>query len=190
MARNCCPHCDRTLPYAGRRCVRCGWSVRETTLQPGGGVRWWRRRGVLAAVSAAILLAVGGIGYRNAPLLAEWYADFAASSLPAGASSFAPTETEAGAYFYCARQVARRMDGQFSVETFPSPQEGDLQSLGQGRYRIASFVDETRSDGRRVRYSFVCSVAFERGRWVLEELDLRERFATAAEEGPALAARD
>ena len=61
---------------------------------------------------------------------------------------------------------------------------------GEGRYRIESFVDETREDGRRIRYEILCRVAYERGRWVLEELDLSERFATGTGEGPALAARD
>ena len=32
MARNRCPHCARRLPYAGRRCIHCGWSVREVLL--------------------------------------------------------------------------------------------------------------------------------------------------------------
>src|SRR5690606_23072524 len=114
---------------------------------------------------------------------------FAARNLPASASSFAPTETESGAYFYCARQVAKRMSGEFSVETFPSQQESDLVALGGGRYRVASFVDETREDGTRVRYGWVCSVAYQRGRWTLEDLDVTQRFATAPGEGPALAVR-
>jgi hypothetical protein len=82
------------------------------------------------------------------------------------------------------------MNGQFSIETFPSQQESDLRSLGDGRYQIESFVDETREDGRRVRYAFLCRVAYDRGRWMLEELDLHERFATGTGDAPALAARD
>jgi hypothetical protein len=190
MARNRCPHCDRRLPYAGRRCVHCSWSVREEGLAPGEGIAWWRRRGLWAVIMGALLLTGAGLGYRNAPQLADWYANFAAENLPASASSFAPTESEAGAFFYCARQVARRMNGQFSVETFPSQQESELRSLGAGRYRVESFVDETREDGSRVRYVFVCSVTYDRGRWVLEQLDLNERFATTPGQGPALATRD
>ena len=151
---------------------------------------WWRRRTLWAVVTVALLGAGAGLGYGNATRIADWYADFAARNLPASASSFAPSETEAGAYFYCARQVARRMNGEYSIETFPSQQEGELRSLGEGRYQIESFVDEAREDGRRIRYEFLCRVAYERGRWVLEELDLSERFATATGEGPALAARE
>lgn len=190
MARNRCPHCERRLPYAGRRCVHCGWSVREAGLGPGEGVAWWRRRGLWITVTTVLLLVGVGLGYRNAPQLADWYASFAAQNLPAGASSFAPAETQSGAFFYCARQVSRRMNGAFSIETFPSQEESELVSLGDGRYRIESFVDETREDGSRVRYAFVCSVAYEAGRWVLEDLDLRERFATAQGRGPALASRE
>lgn len=190
MARKRCPHCDRKLPYAGRRCVHCGWSIRESGFGRGEGVRWWRKRALWAVVTAAALLTGVGLGYQNAPQLADWYASFAAEKLPAGASSFGPAETEAGAFFYCARQVAKRMNGQFSVETFPSQEESELRSLGEGRYEVESFVDETREDGQRVRYAFVCSVTYERGRWVLDELDLEERFATPTGQGPALAARE
>ena len=180
MPRNrSCPHCDRRLPYAGRRCVHCGWSVRTADLEPGQGIAWWRRRTLWAVVTTVLLLLGVGLGYRNAPRIADWYAGFAAENLPATASSFAPTETETGAFFYCARQVARKMNGQFSVETFPSEEESELVALGDGRYRVESFVDETREDGSRVRYAFVCNVAYQRGRWVLEQLDLTERFAVA-----------
>lgn len=190
MPRNRCPHCERSLPYAGRRCLHCGWSVRKASLEPGEGVAWWRRRRLWTAIVAGTLLVGVGLAYRNAPELADWYASFAAENLPAGASSFAPVDTDSGAFFYCARQVARRMNGEFSVETFASPDDSELTQLGEGRYRIESFVDETREDGRRVRYSFVCRVAFERGRWILEDLDLSPRFATEEGVGPALAARD
>ena len=27
MPKRSCPHCARRLPYAGRRCVHCGWTV-------------------------------------------------------------------------------------------------------------------------------------------------------------------
>ena len=128
-------------------------------------------------VAGAVLLAATAAGVRNAPVLADWYAGFAAENLWAGASSLGPVETESGAYFFCARQVAKRMNSDFSVETFPSPSEGEMHSLGEGRYRVESFVDEAREDGTRVRYAFVCSVAFERGRWTLEQLDMAERFA-------------
>ena len=173
MPRKRCPECERKLPYAGRRCIHCEWSVREgdAGAPPRGRGRW------RAAVAGAVLLAATAAGVRNAPMLADWYAGFAAENLWAGASSFAPAETEAGAYFYCARQVAKRMNSDYSVETFPSPAEGELRSLGDGRYRVESFVDEAREDGTRVRYGFVCSVAFEAGRWTLEELNLTERHA-------------
>ena len=173
MPRRRCPECERRLPYAGRRCIHCEWSVRaEGTYASPRGRGSWR-----AVVVGAVLLAATAAGVRNAPLLADWYAGFAAENLWAGASSFAPAETESGAYFFCARQVAKRLNSDYSVETFPSASEGELRSLGDGRYRVESFVDEAREDGTGVRYAFVCSVAFERGRWNLEELNLTERFA-------------
>ena len=159
-------------------------------MEAGKGVSFWRRPALWTALVALMLATVVGYGYRNAPLLADWYAGFAADNLPEAASSFAPTETETGAYFYCARQVAKRMRGQFSVETFPSQDESQTRELGTGKYQVESYVDEARADGQRVRYTFVCTVNYDRGRWVLEKLDLSERFATAPGVGPALATRE
>jgi hypothetical protein len=159
-------------------------------LGEGDGISWWRGRRLWSVVAAALLLLGIRYGYRNATLIADWYANFAAQNLPVPASSFAPRDTEAGAFFFCARQVARRMDGKFSVETFPSQQDSDLTVLGDGRYQVNSFVDETREDGSRVRYEFVCSVTFARGRWALDRLDLTERFATTSTEGSVLATRN
>jgi hypothetical protein len=154
-------------------------------------VSWWRRRGLWTAAFAVLLVVGLQYAWRNAPLLADWYAGFAAQNLPETASSFAPTHTDDGAYFFCARQVAKRMPGEFSVETFAATNDTETTELGEGKYRISSFVDETREDGRRVRYTFVCTVSYERGRWTLDQLDLNERFATRATgEGPALAARE
>ena len=57
MARNRCPHCARKMPYAGRRCVHCGWSVlRQQGLDEGKGVAWWRRRGLWSVMVAGLVL--------------------------------------------------------------------------------------------------------------------------------------
>jgi hypothetical protein len=164
--------------------------VREPALEPGKGVAWWRRRALWSVVAGGLLLVGAQYGVRNAPLIADWYASFAAENLPASASSFAQLENEAGAFFYCARQVAKRMNGQYSVETFPSQQESDLTPLGEGRYQVESFVDEMREDGSQVRYTFTCNVTYARGRWVLDKLDLTERYATRPGLAPAIATRD
>lgn len=175
MPNRTCPRCERRLPYAGRRCVHCEWKVGEPGREPVG------RRSVVVRALLVALLATGAVGlaYRHAPALADWYAGFAARYLPGAASSYAPASTEDGAFFYCARQVSRKMEGEFSVETFPARQNGETVELGEGRYRIASFVDEARIDGERVRYNFTCTVQFQRGRWVLQELEVTPRLAAA-----------
>lgn len=171
MRKRSCPTCNRKLPYAARRCLHCGWS------HAGGGApvrgpSFWSR----ARIRLLVLLLAGAIGgglvYRNADALAFWYAGFAAHYLPPALSSFAPTDTDAGAFFYCARQVARRMDGQFSVETFPTLEQSRAVVLPDGRYRIESFVDEMREDGARVRHAFICTVHHAHGRWMLDQLEL------------------
>lgn len=176
MAKRTCPKCNRRLPYAARRCLHCDWSHADGE----AGERSLRSRvRVWALVLAIVGVVGGGMAYRNAESIAFWYASFAARYLPSSLSSWAPTDTDAGAFFYCARQVARRMEGDFSVETFPSLAQSRSETLGQGRYRIASFVDEARADGEQVRHEFVCTVQYAGGRWVLEDLDLVRNLARA-----------
>jgi hypothetical protein len=116
---------------------------------------------------------MAGAAYQHAPAIADWYAGFAARHLPPGASSFAPTSTSTGAFFYCARQVARRM-GELSVETFPSEEESRTVELGADRYRIESSVEQSRADGASTRVPFTCTTHFDHGRWVLEDLTMPE----------------
>lgn len=176
MPNRTCPTCLKRLPYAGRRCVHCGW--RYGTGEDFQGVRQASRRRQLVWGVLFLLFVAGGGSFlvRNAPTLADWYAGFAAERLAQPFSSFAPVATDASAFFYCARQVARTVEGDFSVETFPTPDESTTHTLGDSRYRVVSFVDQTRQTGERVRLTFACTVRHDRGRWVLEDLDM-ERYA-------------
>ena len=187
MPKRSCPRCNRRLPYAARRCIHCEWSHREEEAREPQSLQSRGRAWLLVLALAALV--GGGMAYRNADSLAYWYADFAARHLPSSLSSWAPVDTDAGAFFYCARQVARRMDGEFSVETFPSLDQSRSVTLGEGRYRIASFVEEAREDGDRVRHEFVCTVQYARGRWVLEDLELVTNLAETDTEADAEARR-
>ena len=178
MPKRSCPKCSRRLPYAARRCIHCQWSLAEG--ETSVATSFWSRGRVWSLICLVAGVMGGSMAYRNADAIAFWYANFAARHLPSSLSSFAPADTDAGAFFYCARQVARRMDGDFSVETFPSLDESSAVRLGDGRYQIESFVDEVREDGVRRRHAFVCTVQYARGRWVLEGLDLRASFADAS----------
>lgn len=172
MGQNSCPQCQRRLPYASRRCLHCGWML-GATVDPGVARGVARRRNTVWFVVAAALVAGGSVAALRAPLVSDWYADFAAQHLPEPLSSFAITPTYVGAFFYCARQVAREMDGEFSVETFSSPAESESEYLGDGRYRITAQVDEARADGSTVTHEFSCTARLEAGRWMLEELVLQ-----------------
>ena len=133
-------------------------------------------------VIAGVLLLAAGLAYRNATGLADWYAAFAARYLPEGASSFAPASTPRGAYFYCARQVSRRMHDHHGVETYPGEDVARTVSLGDGPLPHRSFVDEARATASQRRYDFVCTVHFDAGRWVLEELQVQQYAAEAWDE--------
>jgi len=184
MPNRSCPHCARRLPYAGRRCIHCGWTP-VADLPEKAGVSWWRRTRVWATAIALFVAFASQFAYRNAPALADWYAGFATRFLPAGASSFAPTDTEPGAFSYCARQVARKMEGKFSVETFDASASRVLP-LGERRYQIRSVVDEARETGERVRHDFTCTVRFERGRWMLETLTVQQYAGEEEQETPVI----
>ena len=183
MPNRSCPHCARRLPYAGRRCVHCGWTVRAAELGAGAGIAPWRRAWVWALAVVMVTAFAGNVAFRNATAIADWYATFAARYLPDMASSFGPAASGEGAFFYCARQVSKEMEGDYSVETFPSARDSRTVELGEGRYRVVAFVDQATERGEQLRHDFTCTVRYERGRWVLERLDL-ERYAGA--DGPAV----
>ncbi|MBW3629212.1 MAG: hypothetical protein KY464_07940 [Gemmatimonadetes bacterium] len=105
--------------------------------------------------------------------LADWYARFASRFTSDGSSSFAPLDSEPAAFSYCARQVSKKMQGELSVETFDGA-GSRTTPLGSGRYRIESAVDQARQSGEKVRHGFSCTVRFAEGRWVLEELEVRQ----------------
>ena len=172
MPKRSCPHCARRLPYAGRRCIHCGWVQGAVSMEKGKAIPLWRRARVVALALLMCAAAVTHFAYRNASALADWYAGFAARFLPDTASSLALDDTETGAYFYCARQVARKMSGQFSVETFDGARSRTV-ALGSGRYRVESAVDEAKETGEQIRHDFTCVARFEAGRWVLEELQVQ-----------------
>lgn len=171
MPRRICPQCERRLPYAGRRCGHCGWAAGEPV--DAEVARGTSRRKKAVWFLVALLIGAGaGIATLRSQDMADWYAGFAAQHLPSDLSSFAPVDTERGAFFFCARQVAREMEGKFSVETFPSIAESEMEVLGEGRYRIRAWVDEARADGQRVRHEFDCTVKYGAGRWEMEKLEL------------------
>lgn len=173
MARRCCPSCTRRLPYAARRCVACGW-VRGRGADAGAEATGagLMRRALLVFLLATLVVVGGGLATRNAEGLANWYADVAARHLPDPFLSFAPRGTDRGAYLFCARQVARAMESDYSVETFPAPEQSSSERLADGRYRIRSWVEEALESGERVRHDFTCVIRHDRGRWRLEELAL------------------
>lgn len=173
MPNRSCPHCARRLPYAGRRCRHCGWRVDSAEHRRGAGIRWWRRARVWGVALALAVAMVSRFAYLNSTALADWYANFAARYLPGDASSYGPSDSEAGAFFYCARQVARKIDERLSVETFDGT-SARTERLGDRRYRVRSLVDVARRSGEQLRHDFVCTVRYERGRWVLEELTLEQ----------------
>ena len=168
MPKRACPHCARRLPYAGRRCLHCGWVTGVDAPLNGAASRWRRVR--IWGVACVMLFAVAThFAYRNASALVDWYTGFAARLLPDSAAPSGTADGETGAYFYCARQVARKMPDQLSIETFDAT-AARTTPLGEGRYRVESAVDAAGERGTLVRHDFTCVARYDAGRWVLEDL--------------------
>lgn len=165
-----CNECGERLPYAAASCHRCGRdrygaSSRRSRIP----LRHW-----LLGLTVAALIAVG-LYAQNRVVVAENYAAFAAEWLPTAASSFAPAETEEGAFYFCIRRVAKQLDSPGSVETFPSQSDATTTRIEESMYRVRGFVDQARQDGREVRRHFTCTAAYARGHWQLHELALDEK---------------
>jgi hypothetical protein len=167
-----CPECRRRLPYAAQRCAECGWLRRNGI--PGQQAPAWSR--IAIGLATLAILAFSAVWYsdRYLPALGDWYAGFAARSLPSSLSRFAPTDTDRGAFHFCARSVAKQMDSAASIATFASEQESRTTLLDDGLYRVESFMEESREDGELRRHDFACTVRFLRGQWVLEGLATAE----------------
>ena len=122
-------------------------------------------------MTLAVLLGLVAVGYRmSGPALAEWYAEFAASHLPANFAGYAPVETPTGAFYACVQRVARQVSDRSAVETFPVLYAENTHPLGEGRYRVRSYLDAVRDSGETVRRPFTCLVRYDRGRWRVEEV--------------------
>ncbi len=178
MARRQCPGCAQPLPFAARRCVRCGWI--ETGTEKAARVR--RRMGRALLVAVALVAVLGTAAYRmGGSALAEWYADFALRHLPASFSRYTPSDTPTGAFYACVQRVARRVRDRSAVETFPVLSRENTERLGDGRYRVRSELEVVREGGETVRRPFSCVVRYERGRWQVEAVEVARAPAAAAE---------
>ncbi len=170
MNEDRCKRCGGRLRVRSGRCRQCGaerMHVHSTNRETAG------RRRTVRYLLACLLLVASLLGVRQiitSPTVADWYADVALRHLPAQFSAFAATDSPAGAYNFCIRQVVRKLTPDASVETFPSSTPENTVALGENRYRIESFFYEDRITGERVQQYFTCNVKYADGRWVLEDL--------------------
>ena len=179
MPMRSCPFCARRLPYAGRRCVQCGWRAGSIPSEMGRRAAARRSR-VRAFVMVAVVALVAQYAVRNADRLAAWYEGYASGIGSSTTSYFSADEIGADLFFFCARQVTRKMNGKFSVETY-DPSQSKLVDLGDGRLRVESAVEEARQGGDSVRHDFSCTVRRDEGRWVLEELKVEAVLSPTSE---------
>lgn len=167
MARRKCPGCGEPLPFAARRCRRCG-PLRDL---PGSAAGRRRRRSRIALAVTAVVLVLGAIAYRvGAGSLGEWYAEFALRHLPAPFTSWAPADTPTGAFYACVQRVARQVSDRSSVETFPHLSSENTVVVAAGHYRVRSYLEVVRESGEKARRAFSCEVRYDRGRWVVDRL--------------------
>jgi hypothetical protein len=183
MARrpNCCPRCSQRVPNATERCLRCGAHPTDIDL-------WRRRRDTARRTTAVVVallsvLALLAIGYsdRYLPAVSEWYTRMAIQYLPDPAARLLVGPDSRLAYHACARSVVRRVEAKTSVVTFGRQDLASAVALGEGRYRIRSYLDEAREDGAMQRRAFSCTVRLEGSRWVPEAAELETGFSLVGE---------
>jgi hypothetical protein len=169
MTRLRCTRCGNRLRIRSRQCRHCG--AREDPVPHERERSWLRRLGVGAGI-LAVLLVLALVGKRTVEpaVVADWYAEIAIQHLPAPFSNFAPSETSRGAFYYCIRRVVKNHMDPGSVATFPSMDPSNTVALGEGRYRVNTYVVEATEEGEQFQRAFTCTTVYERGRWVLEQM--------------------
>jgi hypothetical protein len=188
IQRERCHRCHKRLTPGPVRCVGCGTEAGAVEAATGGRTkrRW---AGLVAVVlTVAALLAVG-LSDRYMSAVSDWYTDMVIRFLPGAELSFLPVPDDQQAFRVCARSVVKRMEAESSVATFPGVVGGVVDSLGDGRFRIDSFVDEASEGGAVHRRTFSCLARFDGHRWRVEDLVLQTLAAAATAPSSSPSAR-
>lgn len=181
MRRQKCPDCSKRLPYAAHWCRACGWSrAVRTGAVPGTRDAAGRAFRLMLTVFATLVTLVVGRMVLTSQTVVDWYADFAFQNLPSMFISVAPGASAPGAYYYCVKATAREIRGSNAVETFPSVAESETTHVEDTRFTVRSHFDQRFDSGEVLRRGFTCEVRYERGRWVLESLDVQDRASAVA----------
>jgi hypothetical protein len=165
-----CPKCRKRMARRRNLCVGCG--ARTETKNPLSGLR------PAHAVGFLLLLAICGtvaasLADRYLPAVTDWYLEMAVPYLGEGASPFLGAAPDDSAYYACVRSVVKRIDEEGTIATFAGPRASRTHTLGEGRYRIESFVTEAAEDGGTAVRSFTCTVKSDGTRWAIEDLEVQ-----------------
>jgi hypothetical protein len=165
--RDYCSRCTKRLPAGSSRCVGCGGRP-----SPNVGRSGQARTAVVVVLLGLLTVLAVGFSDRYVPAVADWYSRMVIHYLPEPALRFAPAPDEARAFYICAKSVVRAVEEEASVVTF-APESAVLAAeVGEGRYRLDSFVEEARVDGSTLQRSFTCRLRLEGDSWHIEELEL------------------
>lgn len=127
----------------------------------------------IAALALAALLAMNHSD-RYVPAISDWYLQMALPYTPGAVHEFTPTFDDERAFYACVRLVAKRIGDRGSIVTFAGSGAAATLALGDGRYQVRSYVDESMVMGTTQRHAFTCLVRAERERWIVEELNVQE----------------
>jgi len=178
IQRNRCHRCHKRLTPGPVRCVGCGTEAVSVEAAKAGR-RTHRWVGLFAVVLTVAALIAVGMSDRYMSAVSDWYTDMVVRFLPGQELSFLGVPDDQQAFRACARSVVKLIEAESSVATFPGPVEGVVDSLGDGRFRIDSFVDEASKGGAVHRRTFSCLARFDGRLWRIEDLNL-QTLATAA----------
>ena len=129
--------------------------------------------GAAVTVLALTMMLAIGLSDRYVPAVSDWYSQVVIRYMPEGALYFT-TRNDDRAFYLCARSVVRQIEDETSVVTFASHATTSTLALGDGRFRVESYVDEAIEDGPTYRRPFTCTVKQEGSSWRLEDVDLED----------------
>lgn len=174
MRRRQCTRCGKILGPEVRLCVVCGGETGAAGRRLGRAAT-----GVGVALLAVSIILALSFSDRYAPVVSDWYSRMVIHYVPDTALRFTTDETDR-AFYVCARSVVKQIDEMESVVTFAAVEDALTRDLGEGRFRLESYVEEATPEGPTYRRAFTCTLRRDGTDWSLEGVEL-EAIAPPAE---------